>query len=102
MKFHDLEVAAETHFAEFEEYALSVFCVPGCGRDEIAQIAQQPHSVIRESTVEQIREAGYDLVPSPWFGEGHADLKLPTPPSAEDWQRLDEVFSEPVPNVARS
>lgn len=102
MRSEDLEIAATTHFGEYDEYSLSVFCVAGCDRDEVARVAQQPHSVVRESTVEQIREAGYDVVPSPQFGEGHADLKLPNPPSVEDWQKLEEIFSEPVPNAARS
>ncbi len=66
---------------------------------EIARRAELPHAVIRTSTVGRIREAGYDVAPS--GGRGHADLKLPSPPSDDDWKKLNEVFGEPEPNVAR-
>jgi len=102
MRPEDLEITTATHFAEYGEYALSVFAEDGLDTEEIAQVAELPHGVIRESTVERIREAGYEVVPSTWIARGHADLKLPNPPSDEDWRRLEEVFSEPKPNVGQA
>ena len=95
----DLETGALTHYDEFGRYALSVYSLPGRTGDEIAVLVPLPHSKIRESTVGRLRAAGYEVVPSPG-PPGHADLRVPNPPSRGDWQALDALFDPPRPNPA--
>lgn len=78
-----LATNANTHYDEFGVYALSVYSTPGLDADEIARRVPLPHSKIRESTVGRLRSRGYDVVSSPG-PPGHADLKLPDPPTEDD------------------
>jgi hypothetical protein len=76
-----------------------VFSSPGRSADGIAVMASLPHSAIRESTVGRLREAGYDVVPSPG-PPGHADLVFRDSPTGADWRTLDQIFDPPRPNPA--
>lgn len=96
----DLERSA-LKYAAFHpgEYGISVFSLPDRSWREIASGAGLGHSVIRVSTVGAIRSGGYDVVPSPPADpRGHSTLMLPTEPTDEDWEKLWEVFGEPIPN----
>jgi hypothetical protein len=95
----DLDTGALTHYDEFGEYALSVYALPGRTADEIAILVPLRHSKIRQSTVGRLREGGYEVVPSPG-PPGHADLKLPSPPTEDDWKTLDALFDPPRLNPA--
>jgi hypothetical protein len=100
MQPRDLEVNAYTHYDEFSEYALSVFAVPGADLATTARVADRPNASIRVTTAGRIRAAGYELrrsEPPP----GHADLKLPNPPTDADWETLRVVFDDPIPNPYR-
>lgn len=71
--------------------------------DALARIAQMPQPKLRASTVGRIRDAGegFDVLPTPSENNpAHATLKLPDPPSDRDWEKLEEIFDEPVNNVA--
>ncbi len=97
MEPRTLEVNALTHYDAFGEYALSMWSLPGADVATIAATADLPHSVVRTSTVGRIRAAGYELVrsePPP----AHADLKLPNPPTDDDWATIRGAFDDPIPN----
>jgi hypothetical protein len=102
MKAESLKDAAEAYWAKFEGkrgYALTVWCWPGHTAEEIAQAVgshRLPHREMRKSTVERLRELGYPLEPS--FGEHHYSLRLPDPPTPQDWVNLDLAFDPPQPN----
>jgi hypothetical protein len=82
-------------------YDLSCDCLPGHTRDELARIAQYPNTKLRESSVGRIRQAGFDIFPSPTRrSRAHSTLRLPDPPTDRDWEKLEEAFDEPVNNVA--
>lgn len=93
----DLQTSAMTHYDELGYYALSVYSLPDLTVDEIATAARLPHSKIRESTVGRLRAHGYEVVPSPGTA-GHADLRLPGPPTEDHWKVLDALFDPPRPN----
>lgn len=100
----DLYVNAVTHFQNRGEYCLSVFSIPEMSADEIAHVMVNTCDVlrnnkIRESTVGALRAAGYDVVPSDYYG--HADLRLFSEPSDEHWDRLVTLFAPPRRNPAR-
>jgi hypothetical protein len=82
-------------------YDLSCDCLPRHTRDELARIAQYPNTKLRESTVGRIRNAGFQIFPSPTGrSRAHCTLRLPDPLSDRDWEKLEEIFEEPVNNVA--
>jgi hypothetical protein len=100
MEPRTMETNAATHYDEFGEYALSVWSLPGADVATIAAAANLPHSVIRVSTARRIRAAGYELVrsePPP----SHVDLKLPNPPTSQDWETIRSIFDEPITNPYR-
>lgn len=62
-----------------------------------------PQPKLRASTVGRIRDAGegFDVLPTPnEHNPVHATLKLPESLTDEVWEKLDEVFDEPVDNAA--
>ncbi len=100
MSFSNFEISTYNHYVEsgYEEYALSVFCLPDCNGDEIAIQSSLRHDKYKKSTVGQIRAVGYEVVPDD-PPAAHALVKaLPSPPSREDWRKLSEVFSKEKDN----
>ena len=96
----DLARGAQSHFDVEGIYALSVYCAAEKTAAEIADRVPLPHSFVRQSTVGRLRDAGYEVVPSPG-PPAHADLVLPDPPTDVDWEMLDVLFDPPHPNPAR-
>ncbi len=89
-----------------DQYALSVYCVPGLSSFDIAcRVGTEalPHSEIRETTAQKIRGAGYEIRLSQREGypEGHCDLIVPRKPSEDDCKTLAELFSEKSQNPVR-
>lgn len=97
MQPRDMHVNAYTHYDHTGEFALSVFAVPGWTIEEITRAAGIPNGQIRGATVGRILDAGYEIVrsqPPP----GHADIRLPNPPTDQDWVALRDVFDDPIQN----
>ncbi len=95
----DLEISAETHFNREGHYALSFWSAPGLNAAEVAErigTEDLPHGSIRSAPVGRLRELGYEVMFSgqPW----HVSLVLPSPPSDEDWENLEDAFGPPEPN----
>ena len=87
MNYKNFEISIDNHYDHYDEYALSVFCLPECGSGrEVASACEEFRSdVFRESTVGKIREVGYEVVRDE-PPKGHALIKgLPSDPSIEDW-----------------
>ena len=82
------------------EWAWSFWCAPGKTADEIALVADFDNDVIRESTVGQIRAAGFE-VESDSASDDHCKIKLPGPPSDADCKRLRDAFCEAYPRPRR-
>lgn len=99
MSYRDLALSAQSQYDIEGFHALSVFSAVGKTADEIARGVPLPHSMIRESTVGRLRDAGYDVMSSAG-PRGHADLVFPGPPSDDDWLRLDTSFDPARPNPA--
>lgn len=97
---------AEAAFREGGVYGLSVWSVASFSAADIVQLARSypddnylPHSQMRTSTVRQLRAQGFDLVPdSP---RGHYLLTIPTPPTDDDWDALEQEFGEAEPTPSR-
>jgi hypothetical protein len=100
MEARDLQVNAFTHYDEVGEYALSVFAVPGADLETTARVADRPNAAVRVTTAGRIRAAGYEVVSSE-PPAGHADIRLPNPPTDADWETLRAVFDDPIPNPHR-
>lgn len=82
-------------------YGLSCDCLPGYSRDQLARLVEYPNPKLRESTVGRVRNAGFEIFPAPTRrSRAHATLKLPDPLTEQDWERLEEIFDEPVDNIA--
>jgi len=100
MSFKNFTVSTDNHYEHYGEYALSVFCLPGCDKgEEVArQCLESNRDVFRESKVGLVRTAGYDVVPNE-PPRGHALITLlPSPPSREDWQKLNAIFEKAKDN----
>ena len=83
------------------EYAISVWCLPGRSGSYIAaystEAAGLSYTSFRESTLGQIREAGYKMTQT--GRPGHYTLRLPSPPTEADWQKIEDIFDDPKPVV---
>jgi hypothetical protein len=100
--------SAEAAFREFGVYGLSVWAVANLNAEKIVRHARHhdtesqhylPHPQMRTSTVGQLRRRGFDLEPdSP---RGHYLLTIPTPPTDDDWDALEQEFGEPQPTPPR-
>lgn len=90
---------ALAHFRDCGVYGVSVWSIPDLSAHEIVRTVRRadpldlPHGQMRISTVGQIREAGYELVPT--GPRHHFTLLLPTPPTDDDWDRLQALFAGP-------
>jgi hypothetical protein len=102
--------SAETEFertlkeAGTGAHGLSVSTFVGLSAREIAlRVGTDalPHSKFRASTVGVLRDYGFEVVPTPIFGAGHATLRLPTPPADADFDKLDAAFSTAECNPVR-
>lgn len=95
------ENALATHDEE-TEWALCVASYPDMEADEIADEMPYRGRYINDSTVRELRDKGFDVVPhyDPEGGYVHALLKLPVDPAAEPsgeeweeiWDRLRGCF----------
>lgn len=99
MKRRSLVNAAERHNLIRGGYAISVWCLPERTGEQIAAYSTEAVGLnypdLRETTVGRLYEAGFEMTQT--GKRGHYTLWLPSPPSDSDWQRLDEIFSEPKP-----
>jgi hypothetical protein len=103
----DMRTNAEDHHLEMEqegrdEWAISVFSVPGMSADEIALGSPILNKKIRVTTVGAIRELGYDVTPSPQEHPLHADLRFMGEPTDDDFEALRRIFEpeRPHPRLA--
>jgi len=100
-KARDMWISARKHHRRYGEYALSGCCYPNSNAEQVAEAAGSdylPQPRMRSCRAGDLRKAGYPVENGP----GHVDIKLPDPPTDEDWKNLDEVFGPPVENpVAR-
>jgi hypothetical protein len=92
-----MQVGAETHYEDCGEFAISVASLPDASIEDITRMALLANNQIRVSTVGRIRACGYEVVPSE-PPPAHADLKLPNPPTDDDWETLRSIFDDPIPN----
>jgi hypothetical protein len=92
-----LQVNAQTHYDDCGEFALSVASLRDASIEDITRVALLPNNQIRVSTVGRIRSCGYEVVPSE-PPPAHADLKLPNPPTDDDWETLRSIFDDAIPN----
>jgi hypothetical protein len=100
MTVENLRTNVEAHFDEHQEYAVSVFSVPGMEIQELALLANRPNRQMRVSTCARIRSLGYEIVRSEDEGPGHADIKLPEEPTDEVLRQIADAFDEAEPNPA--
>lgn len=98
MRNKSLRISATVHFEASggTEWAWSLWCAPGKTADEIAAEADFDNDVIRESTVERIRDAGFE-VESDTTSDDHCKVKLEGPPADADCKRLRDAFDEARP-----
>lgn len=90
--------AFEEHL-ESERWALSVFAWPGWTAEEIAASWRYRGMSMQATTVEILREAGFEVVPEPrWEGDTHCLLMLGGKPTEDDWDRLRPCFGREVAN----
>jgi hypothetical protein len=100
----DIKRAAEVNFRKNGSYALSVWSFPGLDAAGVArtvgdQVAANalPHRQMRQSTVQRVRDVGFDVTPSP-PPPGHVDINLPGPMTDEMCELLDGAFDPPEAN----
>jgi hypothetical protein len=102
MKARDLQISAERYWVENGRrrgYALTVWCWPGHTAEQIAEAVgteRLPQPVLRKTTVGKLRAAGYPLEKS--GGKYHYSLRLPDPPTPQDWVNLRRIFDLGQPN----
>jgi hypothetical protein len=110
MKRGDLIASAEKYEAlNPGVYGITVWSWPGLTAEQIAErvgTARLPHPDLRKSTVERIcgssTSEGQRFELTKTGPDGHYTLILPSPPTPDDWEALDEAFDAPQPNpVAR-
>jgi hypothetical protein len=91
-----MEASAGTTYERWGFHAISVFAHPSNSVGEIRnkhRVLSQ-YERVRVSTVARLMAAGFELWPT--GTEGHYSIVLPTPPTDEDWQRLDRAFDAPT------
>jgi hypothetical protein len=99
--------ALQNELGDYGRYALSVYSIPGLSAHQIAlRVGTEalPHGQMGKSTVERIREAGYQIALSEkeGYAEGHCDLTVPYwRPSQEDCKRLARLFDTRSPNPVK-
>lgn len=72
-------------------YGLSMFAFPDADADEVARSARIPHEEICESTVGDIRAAGFE-VERTFRKAGHCSLKFADEPTEEELATVLELF----------
>jgi hypothetical protein len=80
-------------------YCVSVCSLPASTAHEIARAAtteRLPQTMMRVSTVADLRQYGYEVVPS--GRSPHASLIFAEAPTDVDWNNLQDAFSEPEDN----
>lgn len=81
------------------EWAISVWAAADLDEEEITAVSPIRNPKICVCTVEALRGAGHDVVPSDEFP--HADLMLRDEPSELLWEELRETFGPPIENPNR-
>jgi len=95
----------ERHFC----YAASVNCRAGLTANEVALVAKRPNPSMCVSTVGAIKQARFEVDPTPGSPTAHCDLFLPPErpeakvrqPDLADLHRLRQAFGEPVNNPGK-
>jgi hypothetical protein len=95
----DIKVSADAHEAKHLIRALSIFSGPALTTNQIARKARQPHGQLRESTIGQLRHAGYEVTTP--ARNGHCLILLAEVASADEADILDACFDSPIPNPHR-
>jgi hypothetical protein len=91
-----MEASAGTTYERWGFYAISVFAHPSNSAGEIRnkhRVLSQ-YERIRVTTVDRLKIAGFDLLPT--GPDGHYSVVLPAPPTDEVWKRLDRTFDAPT------
>ena len=87
------------------EYGLSVVCLPEMTADQVARHARLGNGTMRISTVGQLQDAGFEVVPTPGNTQGHCDVFLQGNrkrcPNGIHLARFAEAFGQPVKNPGR-
>src|SRR5262245_31196139 len=98
----ELRRTAELHWKKSgkKEWAISVFGHRSRDARWIAIRARKrlPHSVIRETTVGDVKRAGFRTLPRGKYG--HALILLPNPPEPTVWPTIAALFVNEQPNPA--
>lgn len=103
--FEEIQASAEDQFDQSKRetgvgvYGISVCSLPNLSATEILRsipAGKVPHGSFRETTVGELRELGFDVVPSGWHG--HATLTFHGLPTDEDWEKLNTAFGSPQKN----
>ncbi len=94
---HTMESILE-HFDLEGEYGLSVLSYPELSTEELATLAGLRHIRVRVATVAALREAGYDVRHDPNESDVHALVVFRDEPTDIDYEALDGVFGDPIPN----
>lgn len=107
MLLEDLQGNVRNHYDKVlaeegrEEWALSVNCIPDLSVEEVARRAGRLNRQICVSTVGEISSLDCEVRPD-WRENGHSNIVFNGEPTDEDLLMVRSVFSDPIPNPARS
>ncbi|MGH2771911.1 MAG: hypothetical protein ACRDIU_02055 [Actinomycetota bacterium] len=83
-----------------EQFALSIFSLPNKTAEEICKIVCLPHQKVRVAEAGAVYRSGFDLIPDN-KPPGHLNLVFGSAPTEVEFERLQTIFGEPIPNPAR-
>jgi hypothetical protein len=89
-----VEQALAVTVQRFDLYLLSVVAHPTLTAREVWERAPSKHTKVRVSTAGQLRECGFELIPT--FDAPHYSILLPGPLNLDMWTALDDAFSPPT------
>jgi len=86
------------HYDEFAVFAISVRSIGGLTADDLARMDPPlAHPRFRETTVGELRVAGYDVIPDE-PPPAHALIMLPQLPADDDYIKISALLSDPREN----
>jgi hypothetical protein len=102
MQLDDLinNVLSHNEKTDGREWALSCNSIPGLTAEEVAQRARRPNSQMSVSQVDRLRDLGCEVRPD-GVPNGHSNIVFDGEPTLDDLRRVQNVFSEPMPNPGR-